>query len=121
MNREELRAYLLSKAQAVEEHPFGPGTSVYKVAGKMFALLPDEGPLTVSLKCDPYLAALLRENRPAVIPGYHLNKRHWNTVKLDGSIADDLGDDEVREMIDHSYDQVVKKLPKAAQRRLLGS
>lgn len=122
MNRDELRAYLLSKPQAVEEHPFGPGTSVYKVAGKMFALLPDEGPLTVSLKCEPNLALLLRENHPAVIPGYHLNKRHWNTVKLGetlrDTLADDLADDEVREMIDHSYDQVVKGLPKRVQAEL---
>ncbi len=118
MNRDELRAYLLSKLRAVEEHPFGPGTSVYKVAGKMFALLPDDGPLTVSLKCDPHLAELLRENHPAVIPGYHLNKRHWNTVKLDGSVRDDLSDDEVQEMIDHSYDLVVKGLSKRVQAEL---
>ncbi len=118
MNRDDLRAYLLSKPHAVEDHPFGPGTAVYKVAGKMFALMPDDGPLSVSLKCDPYLATLLRENHPAVIPGYHLNKRHWNTVKLDGSIRDPLDDDEVREMIDHSYDQVIKGLPKRVQAEL---
>lgn len=118
MNRDELRAYLLAKPHAVEEHPFGPGTSVYKIAGKMFALLPDEGPLTVSLKCEPNLATLLRENHPAVIPGYHLDKRHWNTVKLDEALRDALGDGEVREMIDHSYDQVIKGLPKRVQAEL---
>lgn len=118
MNRDELCAYLLAKPFAVEEHPFGPGTAVYKVAGKMFALVPDDGPLSVSLKCDPFLATLWRENHPAVIPGYHLNKRHWNTVKLDGSVPDDLSDDEVFEMIDHSYDQVIKGLPKRIQAQL---
>ena len=117
MNRDELRAYLLSKPHAIEEHPFGPGTAVYKVVGKMFALMPDEGPLNVSLKCEPNLATLLRENHPAVLPGYHLNKRHWNTVKIDGS----LSDDDLREMIDHSYEQVIKGLPKRIQAQLRGA
>jgi predicted DNA-binding protein (MmcQ/YjbR family) len=116
VNAEELRAYILGKPEAVEEYPFGPGTAVFKVVGKIFALVPDDPPLTVSLKCEPFLATLLRENHPAVTPGYHLNKRHWNTVAVDGR----LSDGELCEMIDHSYEQVVKGLPKRVQAELRG-
>jgi predicted DNA-binding protein (MmcQ/YjbR family) len=116
MNPAGLREHCLSLAGAEETFPFGPETSVFKVAGKMFALSQlDADSLRVSLKCEPDLAEALREAHAAVIPGYHLNKRHWNTVIVDGS----LSDEDVREMIDDSYDLVVSKLP-SARRRALG-
>jgi predicted DNA-binding protein (MmcQ/YjbR family) len=92
-----------------EEQPFGPDNDVYKVAGKMFAILsPDATPPAISLKCDPVIALELREEFPAVTPGYHLNKSHWNTVLLDGTVPDK----EIKKMIIHSYEQVVVGLPK---------
>ncbi|TQM09638.1 putative DNA-binding protein (MmcQ/YjbR family) [Pseudonocardia kunmingensis] len=112
---EELRAACLAFAGAGEEFPFDESTSVFKVAGKIFALGRLDGlPLRVSLKCDPDLAVQLRMSHPAVTAGYHLNKRHWNTVLLDGSVPDDL----VREIIEDSYDLVVARLPKAQRERL---
>ncbi|HEX2906245.1 MAG TPA: MmcQ/YjbR family DNA-binding protein [Phototrophicaceae bacterium] len=113
MNRDELRAYCLSHLAAVEDFPFGDDPAVFKVMGKMFALLPVGGG-TISLKCDPTWAIILRETYPAVTPGYHLNKRHWNSVAIDDSISDS----EVFEMIDHSYDLVVKSLTKAQRQAL---
>ncbi|MEY9214232.1 MmcQ/YjbR family DNA-binding protein [Thermobifida halotolerans] len=104
--------------EAVETEPFGPGTLVYKVAGKMFALLGErnrEGIPFVTLKCDPDLALELRAEFPAVIPGYHTNKRHWNTVVLDGTVPDD----ELLEMLRHSYQQVVAGMRRADRERLL--
>ncbi len=116
MTSAELRAVLLSFTGAEETFPFGPETSVFKVAGKMFALSQlDAESLRVSLKCEPPLAEALREAHRAVIPGYHLNKRHWNTVILDGSLPEQM----VRDMIEDSYDLVVSGLP-AARRRQLG-
>ena len=110
MNPAELRDHCLSFGAAEETFPFGPETSVFKVAGKMFALSQlDAESLRVSLKCEPQLAEGLRAAHAAVLPGYHLNKRHWNTVILDGSIADDA----IRDMIEDSYDLVVSKLPRA--------
>ena len=112
---EPLRSYLLAKPGVSEELPFGPDALVFKVLGKMFALVAWRStPLTISLKCDPNLALLLRETYTAVRPGYHLNKRHWNTVTLDGEIPED----EVEEMIDGSYDLVVRGLTKAERVRL---
>ncbi|EME50472.1 MmcQ/YjbR family DNA-binding protein [Amycolatopsis decaplanina] len=100
---------------AREEFPFGEDNSVFKVVGKMFALSPLKAkPLRVSLKCEPDLAVRLRAEHPAIAPGYHLNKRHWNTVRLDGSLTDDF----VREMIEDSYDLVVAGLPKREQEKL---
>jgi predicted DNA-binding protein (MmcQ/YjbR family) len=100
---------------AAEEFPFGPETSVFKVEGKLFALSPlDAEPLRISLKCDPDLAVELRRQYPAITAGYHLNKRHWNTVELDGSIPDAL----LRELIEDSYDLVVAKLPRRTQEKL---
>lgn len=119
MDRQTLTAYLLSKKGATEEIPFGPGTLVYKVMGKMFALMPeDDGPepLTVNLKCEPGQALFLRDLYPAVQPGYHMNKAHWNTVTLDGSVPDA----EVLGMVDDSYDLVVGGLSRAARESLLG-
>jgi predicted DNA-binding protein (MmcQ/YjbR family) len=105
-----LRSYLLSKPGAMEDFPFDTTTLVVKVGGKMFALLGiAEEPLRINLKCDPAKAEVLRERYPGVLPGYHMNKRHWNTVVLDGSIAAE----EIRAMIDESYLLVVKGLPQA--------
>jgi predicted DNA-binding protein (MmcQ/YjbR family) len=106
---DELRECCLSHAGAEETFPFGPATSVFKVAGKMFALSQlGADSLRVSLKCEPDLAEALRGAHAAVLPGYHLNKRHWNTVVIDGSLPDDA----IRDMIEDSYDLVVSKLPR---------
>jgi predicted DNA-binding protein (MmcQ/YjbR family) len=116
MNPAELRDRCLSFAGAEETFPFGPEISVFKVGAKMFALSQlGADSLRVSLKCEPELAESLREAHPAVIPGYHLNKRHWNTVIIDGSLPDEA----VHQMIEDSYDLVVSKLP-GADRRALG-
>ncbi len=99
---------------AVEEYPFGDGVAVFKVGGKMFALVPvDDSASSVTLKCDPDLALELRARHTAVRPGYHTNKRHWNTVDLDGRIPDD----EVEDMVTHSHALVVSRLPKAERAR----
>ncbi len=115
MNRKDLRDRCLSFPGAEETFPFGELTSVFKVEGKMFALsaLGAES-LRVSVKCEPALAEALREAHPAVTAGYHLNKRHWNTVELDGSLPDTT----IRDMIEDSYDLVVSKLPRAKRRAL---
>jgi predicted DNA-binding protein (MmcQ/YjbR family) len=115
MNAGDLRSYCLSFTGAAETFPFGPETSVFKVADKMFALSRLDGaPLRISLKCEPGLAEQLRATHAAVIPGYHLNKRHWNTVIVDGSLADDL----IKDMIEDSYDLVVSGLSQARQKAL---
>ncbi len=114
MEPHELRAYCLSRRGAREDFPFGEGVAVYKVAGKMFALMPTDGAVQISLKCDPIWAAMLRQTYAAIIPGPHLNKRHWNGVVVNSSIPDD----ELREMIDHSYELVVKGLPRAKRETL---
>lgn len=115
MDLEALRQYLLGKHGAREGLPFGPDVLVLKVAGKIFALFPfDAIPPRVNLKCDPALALELRERYQAVQPGYHMNKKHWNTVILDGS----LRDAEVRRMIDHSYELVVQGLSRSAKKLL---
>ncbi len=101
---------------SAQTFPFGPETSVFKVADKIFALSRLAGdPVRVSLKCEPPLAEQLRAAHPAVLPGYHLNKRHWNTVIIDGSMPEQT----IRDMIEDSYDLVVSKLP-LSRRRALG-
>jgi predicted DNA-binding protein (MmcQ/YjbR family) len=111
----ELRNFCLGFPGSIETFPFGPKTSVFKVAAKMFALSQlTEHPLRVSLKCEPQLAEQLRTTHPAVLPGYHLNKRHWNTVIIDGSIPEQM----IRDMIEDSYDLVVSKLPISGRRAL---
>ena len=111
-----LRAYCLSFPGSVETFPFAPGVSVFKVEGKMFALSGlAQRPLAISLKCEPLLAEQLRQTHPAVTAGYHLNKRHWNTVTIDGSLSDQM----IKDMIEDSYDLVVSQLP-VARRRALG-
>jgi predicted DNA-binding protein (MmcQ/YjbR family) len=105
-----------AKPASVEDYPFGDQVAVFKVAGRMFALvLLGPPPGIVSLKCDPDLAAELRARYTAITPGYHLNKRHWNTVTLDGSVPDD----ELQELVDHSYELVVARLTKAERNRLM--
>jgi predicted DNA-binding protein (MmcQ/YjbR family) len=100
---------------AAEDYPFGDEVAVFKVAGKMFALVTlGPPPGSVSLKCDPDLAASLRSRYAAITAGYHLNKRHWNTVTLDGSVPDD----ELLDQIDHSYELVVARLPRAERDKL---
>lgn len=108
-DRDALRDYCLSMTGAYEEFPFGPEAAVYKVKSKMFALIPVEAnPLSISLKCDPAEAVILRQNYDAVQPGYHMNKKHWNTITIDGEIDDDR----IQEMIEDSYVLVRQKLKK---------
>jgi predicted DNA-binding protein (MmcQ/YjbR family) len=117
---DELRQCCLQKPAAEETTPFGPEALVYKVMNKMFALLPfeppREAPLTISLKVNPYVGQHLREAWPAVTAAYHMNKRHWIQVAMDGSVPDEL----VREWIDESYALVVKGLTRAEKLRLQG-
>jgi len=109
MDLESFREYCLSKPGATEDMPFGEDVLVFRVGGKMFALAPlDEVPATANLKCDPDLALELRDRYEQVRPGYHMNKKHWNTVEIDNGISDA----DLRKMIDHSYDLVIRTLPK---------
>ena len=108
MDIESFRAYCLAKDGVTEELPFDNQTLVFKVMGKMFALTDVDLFESINLKCDPEEAALLRERYDAVVPGYHMNKQHWNTVLMDGSLPDTL----VTQWIDQSYDLVVAKLPR---------
>ncbi len=118
MNLDSLRAQLLAMPGASEETPFGPDALVYKVGGKMFALVAWEAkPLTVSLKCDPLHALALRDEFSAVQPGYHFNKRHWNTVTLDGSVPPPVVD----AMIQESYDLVLAGLSRHRREEILAS
>jgi predicted DNA-binding protein (MmcQ/YjbR family) len=111
---EFFRNYCLSKKGVTEEFPFDEQTLVFKVMGKMFALTHIDTFESVNLKCDPEKAVLLREQYPEVKPGYHMNKKHWNTVLLNGSI----GDKHIREWVDESYALVLKGLPKKVQQEL---
>ncbi|RYY16729.1 MAG: MmcQ/YjbR family DNA-binding protein [Chitinophagaceae bacterium] len=108
MNIESFRALCLSFPDVTEEFPFGPDTLVYKVREKMFALTDIDLFESINLKCDPELVPELRERYPSVLPGYHMNKKHWNTILMDGSVPDKL----ITEWTRNSYDLVVKKLPK---------
>ena len=117
MDFDVLQAHLMRKPGATEDMPFGPSALVLKVKGRMFALIGvDDDPLRINLKCDPDFAQVLRQRFTGIIPGYHMNKRHWNTVVLDGSVPDDL----VLDMIDDSYELVVKGLRKADRLKLQG-
>lgn len=114
MDIEALRAYCLSKPAAEETLPFGPDVLVYKVGGKVFLLLPlDAEELQFNVKCDPDKAIELREEYPCVQPGYHMNKKHWNTIVVDGSVSSKL----LKEWIDHSYDLIVKSLPSKTKKK----
>ncbi len=114
MDIETIKDYCAAKKAVTSDFPFGEDTLVYRVMGKIFALLPIRGSLSINLKCDPAFAEILRQTHPAVTPGYHMNKKHWNTVLIDGSISDD----EILDFIDHSYDVVVKGLSKAEREKL---
>jgi predicted DNA-binding protein (MmcQ/YjbR family) len=105
----DLRTLCMGFAGAEEMYPFSPDASVFKVRGKIFAIAHlSAQPPRISLKCEPELAAQLRNDHPAITPGYHLNKRHWNTVVADGSVPEQL----LRDMVEDSYDLVVSALPK---------
>jgi predicted DNA-binding protein (MmcQ/YjbR family) len=117
MTRDDVLELCSGFPEAVEDQPFGDDVAVFKVGGKMFALVLLGGaPGSVNLKCDPDRALELRAVYAAVQPGYHMNKRHWNTVELDGSVEDD----ELRGMVEHSYELVVRSLPRRERDRLAG-
>lgn len=109
MNIEEFREYCIAKPGVTEEFPFDESTLVFKVMGKMFALTDLIDEFSLNLKCDPERAIELRELYPAIKPGYHMSKVHWNTIMMDGSVPQKL----ILELIDHSYQLVVEKLPKS--------
>ena len=111
MNIETLRDYCLSKRHVEETFPFGPETLVFKVMGKIFLLTGLDQPDRFNVKCDPEKAVALREAYEEVQPGYHMNKTHWNTVSMNGRLNERL----LQEMVDHSYDLIVKSLPKSKQ------
>ncbi len=115
MNTSSLYAYLRQKAHVTEGFPFGENTLVLKVGGKIFAIVNlEEVPTRINLKCDPERAVELREEYDDIIPGYHMNKRHWNTVVLSGEIPSKL----IKELIDHSYALVVSSLPRKTKEEL---
>ena len=116
MDLETFREYCLTKPNVAEGTPFGADTLVFKVEKKIFALASlDDVPPRVNLKCDPERALDLRDRYEEVQPGYHMNKKHWNTVLLDGVIPER----EIKKMIDHSYELVVQSLPKSKRETLL--
>ena len=110
----DLHAYLAGRPAATREQPFGPGVEVFKIGGKMFAIAPETGAPSVTLKCDPHLSEMMRETYAAITPGYHTDKRHWITIRQDA----DLPDEEVLGLIDHAYDLVRSKLTRAAKAAL---
>ena len=117
MTVEELRRCFLSFPEVTEETPFDESTVVYKTAGKMFALIDwEQKPLSMNLKCEPSRAEELRDAHACVVPGYHMSKKHWNTVILEGALVDDAT---LREWITHSFERVVAGMPKKDQIRLL--
>ena len=114
MTQEEFRNYCLAKKGAVEDFPFDAATVVFKISGKIFALADAATFKRISLKCDPDKAVELRNQYPTIIPGYHLNKRHWNTIVLDGSLPDKL----IYGLIDHSYETVYFGLNRAEKQNI---
>lgn len=115
MNIEEFRDYCLSKKYVTESFPFDNTTLVFKVAEKMFALSGlEHQPTTVNLKCDPERAIELRGEFDDVIAGFHMSKKHWNTITIEGNISNEM----IKELIDHSYDLVVKGMTKKKQKEL---
>jgi len=116
MNFETMDKYLLSKEGAIFDYPFDEKTRVYRVGEKMFALTTEESPIRVNLKCDPIYALELRSLYEGIIGGYHMSKKHWNTVTVEDS---DVDDETVRELIDHSYELVYKSLTKKQKASLL--
>ncbi len=114
MNIELFRDYCLAKKGVIEDFPFDQEVLVFKVMEKIFALTDVTLFKSINLKCDPERAIELREKFPSIIPGYHMNKKHWNTVEIDGSLSDQF----IEELVTHSYDLVVEKLPKAIKSQL---
>lgn len=115
MNIEEFRDYCLSKKGVTEGFPFDETTLVFKVMDKMFALTDTDDEFSINLKCDPEKAIELREQYPeTVLPGYHMSKKHWNTIMVDGTLPDKL----LIDWIDHSYDLIVSKLTKVKRQKL---
>jgi predicted DNA-binding protein (MmcQ/YjbR family) len=114
MNIETFRDYCLAKPGTTESFPFDETTLVFKVMGKIFAITGIETFASINLKCDPDRAIELREEHPVIQPGYHMSKKHWNTIDMDGSLSQSL----INELIDHSYEMVVKGLPKKIQAEL---
>jgi predicted DNA-binding protein (MmcQ/YjbR family) len=114
MNIEIFRSYCLSKKGVTEEFPFDKETLVFKVMGKIFVLTDVDLFTSINLKCDPQKAYDLRERYTAILPGYHMNKKHWNTILIDGSLTDQF----ILELTDHSYDMVVNGLSKSAKMQL---
>jgi predicted DNA-binding protein (MmcQ/YjbR family) len=114
MHPAALRHLLVSKPGATEDRPFSPDVLVYKVGGRMFALVSPDRPLRITLKLEPLHGQLLRAHNASVLPGYHMNKDHWNTVVLDEGVVDD----ELVDWIDESYSLVVEKLPRRERERL---
>ena len=114
MNIESYRKYCLSKKGVTEEFPFGSETLVFKVMGKMFALSSIEDFSSINLKVDPEEGIELREKYDAVKPGYHMNKKHWNTILMDGTVSDKL----IKQWIDHSYDLVFQGLPRKVKDKI---
>ena len=116
MKIETINRYLLGKKSATSSYPFDNVTPVFKVMNKMFALIAeDDNPLRINLKCDPEEAQVLRGMHKSIIPGYHMNKEHWNTIILDGSLPDEM----IFKMIDDSYGLVLKGLKKTDREMLL--
>ncbi|NNE29624.1 MAG: MmcQ/YjbR family DNA-binding protein [Saprospiraceae bacterium] len=115
MNIEEYRDYCLSKKGVEETTPFGPDTLVFKVMGKMFSATGmDEEEFRINVKCDPERAIELRASHPDIIPGWHMNKKHWNTIYCERGLRDTL----ISDLIDHSYDLVVQSLKKMDRKAL---
>ncbi|HLI64751.1 MAG TPA: MmcQ/YjbR family DNA-binding protein [Caulobacteraceae bacterium] len=110
----DVKALAAAKPSAVAERPFGPEHVVYKIGGKMFAIVADSEPVSMTLKCDPVLSEIVRGEYAAIAPGYHTDKRHWITIRQDEA----LPDDEIARLIDHAYEQVRGKLTRAAKAAL---
>ena len=115
MNIETVREYCIAKPFVTEEFPFNETTLVFKVKGKMFALTSLEGDFSINIKCDPEIAIMIREEYTAVIPGYHMSKKHWNTIAIDGTVPQNL----ILQWIDDSYRLVIATLPKKIQKEVL--
>ena len=114
MDFEELRDYCLRKQGVNESFPFDEETLVFKVCSKMFCLINSKPPFSINLKCDPEKAIELREEYEEIIPGYHMSKKHWNTVDIEG----DLSDKFLQELLDNSYNLVVEKLTKKEKKSI---